>query len=205
MTFPTQRISYGINVDIACNTFVKTYAGAGASQTNGFGYYTATNTIGVYKTDGAGKGITPANSGSVTWADTPPLNGLLSKVRRASEVLLFADSGTTPRGNPSYALDDATSQSYTTNYIVGNTSTLQNKFSLAGVADTSWLGARIPIQRHSGKSVMKFAYTGAGGTLGNTQNYKAGRINVCFADGHCASVGFSEFNQVFVSPYLPNN
>ncbi len=196
VTQPTQRISYGINGDIACNIVNNQYREpSGPTFVSGYGYYTKTNYMAVYRTDAQGKGIT---GGDATYYQAcVPLNGVLSRVHRSTEVMLFGDCGTLPRMG-SYPLDYPDSLVYTTNSIVYS-STTKDKFSLAGVAETSWLGNRIPLDRHGARNS---SIRTAGQSL---QNLKGGKMNIAFVDGHCASVGYSEFNKVYVSPYAPNN
>jgi prepilin-type N-terminal cleavage/methylation domain-containing protein/prepilin-type processing-associated H-X9-DG protein len=105
-----------------------------------------------------------------------PMSGKIDKVYQPSAVLLFADCGTRPLVSaPAPALDRNDALFYTTNYMaVSGTS---YKGTLRGVLETSWLAARIPLDRHKQK------------------------INVAFADAHAETVAKGEFEKVRVSPW----
>jgi prepilin-type N-terminal cleavage/methylation domain-containing protein/prepilin-type processing-associated H-X9-DG protein len=190
VTRTTQRISYAINVDITANVDAAT----------GEGRFGLSDNMLVYQVDSAGAGIlTPRLS--------PPLNGKLTKVRNPTRTMLFADGGTVPGVSALTApLDYPHVLAYTTNYITFNTDGLyttyfqqnpQARYTLAGIARTSWLRDRMPLDRH-GKAGSNPRSNG-----GNVVRMKNGRLNVAFADGHGETVNFDDFANVNVSPYSP--
>jgi len=141
-------VSYGINADITA--VVDLSSGEGK-----FGPYDLMNVTGGPQSPG-GRGL--------------PLSGRLNRVHRSSETLLFGDCGTRPNtGDPNTGLDRNDAVYYTTNW--------SGKGSLQGIYLTSWLTARIPLNRHKG------------------------RINVAFCDGHVESVMTGDFAKVRISPY----
>ncbi|MFN4243763.1 MAG: type II secretion system protein [Tepidisphaerales bacterium] len=182
----TQRISYAINADIAANTNAAT----------GIGVFNPGSTMLVYRQNADGTDIRQERN-------APPLNGLIYRVRNPSTVLLFADGGTAPRTNGSggtsgFPLDFSDVLAYTTNYITYNPgldSRPELKYTLAGIAQTSWLRTRIPLDRHGRRDS---SIRGS-----DPSKWRGGRINVVFVDGHAESIGFDEFNRVNVSPYAP--
>lgn len=191
----TQRISYGINIDIVANT----------DTSDGIGKFGLSDQILVYQADAGGTPIdSPKNS--------PPLNGKLNRVRNSSTTMLFADAGTFPPASGT-ALDLPQVLAYTTNYIMysddptglvtANSGTRPElRHTLAGVARTSWLRRRIPLERH-GKPTASIRQNNDNLNAASYSRLKAGRINVCFADGHAETVSFDDFGRVNVSPYAP--
>jgi prepilin-type processing-associated H-X9-DG protein/prepilin-type N-terminal cleavage/methylation domain-containing protein len=104
-----------------------------------------------------------------------PLNARLDRVQKGSETLLYADCGVRPQvGSVSDPLDRSDVLAFTTNWN-GNGGTLRS------MQQASWLGGRIPMDRHRRK------------------------INVAFVDGHGETVGEHDFDKVRVSPgtYTP--
>lgn len=192
VTSRTQRISYGINVDITANV----------DLTTGEGRFGLSDNMLVYQADSAGTAV-------IVPRLSPPLNGKLNKVRNSSSTLLFADCGTTPALGGT-ALDQPTVLAITTNYIAYSddptgllTADSTKRYTLAGVARTSWLRKRISLDRHGarGSSIRQ-----------NNDNITAqlyaskirgGRLNVAFCDGHAESVSFDNLGKVNVSPYAP--
>ena len=173
-------LSYGINVDIA----------GLVDPASGRGRYNGSSEIGVWMGEGTQYYSTPGKKTG------QPLSGRLTKVQKPSEVLLFADCGVRPRINAAgTALDWSDTLAYTTNYIEYSNNNPQGqpipesvKGTLEGIAQTSWLGARIPYDRHGGKQ------SGSG-------VWKGARVNVAFADGHGETVLRDDFKNVRVSPY----
>jgi hypothetical protein len=102
-TSSTQRISYAINGDIACETMNNP-----ANSINGEGRFGLNDTILCFAMDGSGNFITDPHF-------APPLNGKLTRVHNTSSTLLYADAGTLPRmgNNP---LDYSDVMVYSTNY-----------------------------------------------------------------------------------------
>ncbi len=174
-------ISYGMNADIA------------AISHNNVGTFGWNDTMAVV--DGALPVAPYASTGPGGRTMGQPLQAKLSKVRRSSEVLLFADCGTRP-ADPDYhandkPLDYNDSLYYSTNYMFNQSGiTVEDAGKLSGVFYTPWLRGRIPWDRHGGKKYGSKPY-----------HVRDGRINVCFADGHAATVQQSRANEVRVSPY----
>jgi prepilin-type processing-associated H-X9-DG protein len=174
-------LSYGINADIA-----------GLTDASGFGQYNYGGQIGTYGSPRLYSGRQHTGA---------PLNAHLSAVSKPSEVLLFADCGVRPMTNGTgatatsisgNALDYSAVLAYSTNYIETNTSLSEGlKPTLAGVAQTGWLGRRIPYTRHS-----RLTRSGP-----NYWDVKGARINIAFCDGHAETVANSDFAHVRVSPY----
>ncbi len=163
-------VSYGINVDVTA--VVVNVAGVPT------GYFDGTGQVGV------SPGGPPYTSGTVL----PPFAGKISRVRRSTEVMIFADCGTRPATttNRSPPLNFNDSLNISTNYDVNNTGPgVYDKVngsgqgpSLYNILNTDYLGNRIPITRHKGK------------------------INVVFADGHAETVPVGKaMLKVRVSPY----
>jgi prepilin-type N-terminal cleavage/methylation domain-containing protein/prepilin-type processing-associated H-X9-DG protein len=152
---PYFAISYGINADITCVLR--------SDEQGGFSGGDVVNVWHGPKKLGTGQ----------------PLQCLLARVARPSEVLLFADCGVRPipAGNPTAPLDYADGVYYTTNWGPGGT--------LLDIAPMSWLGNRIPFRRHSS----------------NGARMTEGKINVAFCDGHAETVPYGRWSEVRVSPY----
>ncbi len=141
------KVAYGINADIAATT-----ASDGNTRIDW------SNTVGVYQGNGMyGRG----------------LNGKLDRVRRASEVMMFADRGTWPKlYGADYSVEDTSMLLYSTHY--SNSGTLG---TLDAINNAGWLRLGIPIRRHQNS------------------------INVSFCDGHAETVPLHEFKRVRVSPH----
>jgi prepilin-type processing-associated H-X9-DG protein len=183
----TQRISYAYNVDV----------GANVDLTTGEGRFGLSDNMLVYREDSNGAGVITLRAGA-------PINGKLNKIRNTSSTMLFADGGTFPSSGSGAVLDRPQVLAYTTNYIHYNTDPSVSgantflKFTLAGVARTSWLNSRIPLDRH-GKRDSSIRNNNPL----TSQKVKGGRINVAFADGRAESVGWDGFKNVNISPYAP--
>jgi prepilin-type N-terminal cleavage/methylation domain-containing protein/prepilin-type processing-associated H-X9-DG protein len=124
-----------------------------------------------------------------------PLQAHLTKVKKPSEVLLFADGGTRPydnSGSGGAALDFNDGLYYTTN----NTG-FRN---LLDCVSKGFLQKRVPIERH-GKSTARWTLFGTETGGLNAQNKKGGAINIGFADGHGETVQYDFFDKVRVTPY----
>jgi prepilin-type N-terminal cleavage/methylation domain-containing protein/prepilin-type processing-associated H-X9-DG protein len=175
-------ISYGINADIA--SLVKP---------DGRGQY---NYSGEVATWGSPRPYPGKRSGQ-------PLNAKLSSVYKPAETLLFADCGVRPTQtstgqivnaptSSANALDYSSVLAYSTNNVEGNSAVPDAlKGTLEGVAQTGWLGRKIPYNRHG-----KARKTGP-----DFWNYAGAKVNVAFADGHAESVEPGNFKNVRVSPY----
>lgn len=180
--------SYGINADItSC-----------VDPLNNIGYFNGSNYIGVYR----GPGRNYYGPGSEVGQ---PLNAKFTKVHKPAETLLFADCGVRPAVNasgalvtnllsrPGNGLDYSDLLAYSTNYITGNTTTInpttekQLYGTLEGIARTDWLKRKIAYDRHSRGDPKRFE--------------TKGKINIVFCDGHAETVYRDNFNQVRVSPY----
>jgi prepilin-type processing-associated H-X9-DG protein len=100
--------------------------------------------------------------------------------------MLFADCGVRPAAtSATNPLDYSDVLCYSTNYITAGPAPQSEWGTLNGVALTPWLGAKIPLRRHSsGKPTDKTA-----------------RVNVSFADGHGETVSRDFFNRVRVCPH----
>jgi prepilin-type N-terminal cleavage/methylation domain-containing protein/prepilin-type processing-associated H-X9-DG protein len=174
---PYFPISYGVNVDITA-----------VSDASGQGRFGLSDNVAVV-------------GGPVPYQGQPGPNGMrmgqplqakLTKVRKPSEVLLFADCGTRPvQSGLNNPLDYNDTLYYTTNYMFNqNGITAADAGKLSGVLATPWLRDRIPQDRHGGKKIGPAIW-----------QVRDGRINVGYCDGHAETVLSSNFNQVRVSPY----
>jgi prepilin-type N-terminal cleavage/methylation domain-containing protein/prepilin-type processing-associated H-X9-DG protein len=195
-TSSTQRISYAINGDIACETMNNP-----ANSINGEGRFGLNDTILCFAMDGSGNFITDPHF-------APPLNGKLTRVHNTSSTLLYADAGTLPRmgNNP---LDYSDVMVYSTNYDYSAASATNKQlfYTMAGIALTPWDGSRIPLDRH-GKPGSAIRPPVAGSptlySASSRPQIRTGTINVSFCDGHAESVRFDDFAHVIVSPYAPH-
>lgn len=165
-------VSYGVNIDIAC-----------AVNSAGLGYMGTTTGASTLKTI-----YGPLSNASYTGITGAPLNAQFSKVVRPSEVLLYGDCGTRPNLDTTL-LNRNDVLWFTTNAAQTSPITTNDLGKLSSMALKSYLGARLPIQRHGGSSA----------TLTNGK----GKINVAFCDGHAETVQTAFFNQVRVSPFNP--
>lgn len=170
---PYFPVSYGANADIAS-----------VLDRNGVARFDNTGIVGVIGGPSVASYGTPDVGGSVDCK--------LSKVKKSSETLLYADCGTRPQVKFGTALDYNDALYYTTNYMNYGASPKSEWGRLSGVALTDWLKDRIPYTRHNTKR-----------SGSNVTVQKLARINVCFADGHGESVGRDDFGRVRVSPWLP--
>jgi prepilin-type N-terminal cleavage/methylation domain-containing protein/prepilin-type processing-associated H-X9-DG protein len=175
---PYYPISYGINADICCTC-----------DANGIGRFAPGGVDTVSVT--GGPSVYDPNSGQYSHA---PLRGLLNKVSRPSEVLLFADCGTRPNisGISVPALNYNDALYYTSNYAAGvynSSGVAASGYNLGDIAAKSWLGNRIPLANVNNNNMAS--------------RHSSNRMNVVFCDGHVNSFLFSELNQVLVSPYAP--
>jgi prepilin-type processing-associated H-X9-DG protein len=169
-------ISYGINADIASIT-----------DSLGVGRFGLGDSMAVV--DGP-----PPHQGNVGPDGRrmgQPLNALLFKVRKNTEVMLFADCGTRPFTSGSSPLDYNDALYYTTNYMFNQSGiTAGDAGRLSGIMNTPWLRDRVPLDRHGGKRIGSAPY-----------QVRDGKVNVVFCDGHAETVLQSRFNEVRVSPY----
>jgi prepilin-type N-terminal cleavage/methylation domain-containing protein len=168
-------ISYGVNVDLSA-----------------YADYSITPPVGRFRPGGADSvGVSQGHKPYAAGVILPPLGAQLKRVQSASDVLLYADCGTRPAaGDRGTALNYNDALYYTTNYDVngGGNGVYDGKPgsgqgpTLGNVLNTSWLGGRIPLQRHK---------------------YK---LNVVFADFHAETIVFGAhdvgfLSKVRVSPY----
>jgi prepilin-type processing-associated H-X9-DG protein len=65
----------------------------------------------------------------------------------------------------------------------------------------SWLGPRVPWDRHGGKVYRSITQANTPGPDGFYSNTKDGKINVGFCDGHAESILQSNAKRVRISPY----
>ena len=147
-----------------------------------------------------GKGYFAQGKNEIFPIGGPPLSAHLNKVYKPAEVLLFADCGVRPQtGNSTNVLDKSDTLLITSNSMqlaalqpgeIGNLSGSMRAFL--------FLGNHFPLDRHGGKLV-----TAGGQDL--PPKWKGGRINVCFADGHAATVPYEDFKSVRVSPHDPRD
>lgn len=162
-------ISYGINADIAS-----------VSDRNREGRFGPSGNIGVHGGEGFGRGVYSGNPRT-----GQPLQARLDRVHRPTDTMLFADCGNRPDDRAPGAvnpLDRFDTVYYTTHYAEYNGGVAQNRGTLQGILETSWLSGRIPLDRHAKRPQNAI-------------------VNVAFADGHAASIGRGEFNKVRVSPF----
>jgi prepilin-type N-terminal cleavage/methylation domain-containing protein/prepilin-type processing-associated H-X9-DG protein len=175
---PYFPISYAVNADVT-----------GVSDSAGVGRFGLSDSMAVV----GGPAPFHGSVGPDGMRMGQPLQAMLHKVRKASNVLLFADCGTRPAlpAAPTSPLDFNDALYYTTNYMLNHSGiTAADAGKLSGVLLTPWLRARIPLDRHGGKR------------YGNQHwEVRDGKINVVFADGHAETVLQANFNQVRVSPY----
>ena len=163
---PFFPISYGVNVDVTA-----------VSDAGGVGRFGLSDNVAVVY------GPPPflGNAGPNGARMGQPLQAKLFKVRKPSEVLLFADCGTRPPASGGSPLDFNDALYYTSNYMFNMSGLPEQDYGkLSGVMKTTWLKNRIPLKRHNNK------------------------INVAFCDGHGDTVLVGDFDKVRITPYLPN-
>jgi prepilin-type N-terminal cleavage/methylation domain-containing protein/prepilin-type processing-associated H-X9-DG protein len=169
-------ISYGINADVSSIT-----------DSGGVGRFSLNDTQAVVD----GPPPYQGNTGPDGRRMGQPLNAMLNKVKRSTEVLLFADCGTRPNVQTNTPLDFNDALYYTTNFMFQQSGiTSADAGRLSGIMLTSWLRDRVPLDRHGGRRTGSAAY-----------QVSDGKINVVFCDGHAETVLQSKFSQVRVSPY----
>jgi prepilin-type processing-associated H-X9-DG protein/prepilin-type N-terminal cleavage/methylation domain-containing protein len=118
------KVSYGINADIAATT-----------ASDGFSRIDYQNEMNIHASP------LPKAIG---------LDGKLSKVKRSSEVMLFADRGVWPKQYGSdYSVEDTSMLVYATHYSGGGT--------LQSIMNASWLTKGIPLRRHQDRINVAFA------------------------------------------------
>ena len=173
--------SYGINIDITC---VKDPADSGRKTMLRNGQY-----IGVYRgPNSSAYGAPPGPTGD-------GLDARLDRVKDSSNTLLFADCGVRPYDFSSDQ-DRPDALYYTTNYMTYNGGDPTKWGTLGGIMETSWLRARMPLNRHDRKAVNP---TKAASGVG-----RGGRLNVAFCDGHAETVLRDDLTKVKVTPYKLN-
>ena len=174
---PYFPISYGANADILC-----------VSDASGIGRFGLNDSVSVVNGPAPSAGATAYAGFSMG----QPLGARLFKVRKASEVLLFADCGTRPvQPGLSNPLDYNDALYYTTNYQMNQPGTPADDIGrLSGCWKTPWHRDRIPLMRHGGKR--------NGGAMWDVRE---GRVNVGFCDGHGETVPQSLMRNVRVTPY----
>jgi prepilin-type N-terminal cleavage/methylation domain-containing protein/prepilin-type processing-associated H-X9-DG protein len=175
------KLSYGINLDIAC---IKD-ANAGNRTV-----FSPNNWIGVV--GGPNQNLYGAAVGDA-------LSGRLDRVQKPSEVALFLDCGVRPYVGTTFLIDRRDVLFFTSNYNTLTGADAPFAGSLEGAMKKDSLGGRFPLDRHDRK--VREGGPGATGMWKFDPNQKAGRINVAFADGHAASVARGEFADVRITPY----
>ncbi len=176
------KISYGINADIT------------VLSVNGQSNFTA-----------GGNWVACVGGPPPSQAGNPKLGQAMSakldKVYKPADVLLYADCGVRPQtGNTTNPLDRSDMLYITSNYMTAGTGLLPGELgTLAGsMRCFGWLGNKLPLGRHGGKLVAPVTGT-------TPPKWSNAKINVCFADGHAASVAYEDFRSVRVSPFNPAN
>ncbi len=176
-------ISYGINLDL---TVLRDpgQSNQSAFETGGGGFG---GIIGVYKPN--------VNDPRYGGPYGDGFEGRLDRVKYATDTLLFADCGVRDYvgGSPQ---DRRDSLYITTNYTHYNGGPSSEWGTLAGIMRASWLGNRIPLDRHD-RSAKESANNI------ESDNGIRGKINVAYVDGHAESVRRGDFTRVWVSPYKP--
>ncbi len=121
------------------------------------------------------------------------LSGKIDKVHKPSEVLLMSDAGVRPAAGGGSNPLDASDMLYITTNFGSYAPNLQpgELGTLAGIARASWLGNKIPWDRHNSRATR--------------DGRNGGRINVLFVDGHAETVTRGDARRVRVSPYRPIN
>jgi prepilin-type processing-associated H-X9-DG protein len=173
---PYFPVSYGINADISS-----------VSDSGGVGRFGLNDTVAVVDGPPPFQGSTGPDGRRMG----QPLQAQLFKVRKSSEVLLFADCGTRPFTGGNNPLDYNDALYYTTNFMFQQTGiTSADAGRMSGVLKTPWLRDRVPLDRHGGKKTGTAPYQVADG-----------KLNVVFGDGHAETVLQVKLDQVRVSPY----
>jgi prepilin-type processing-associated H-X9-DG protein/prepilin-type N-terminal cleavage/methylation domain-containing protein len=176
-------VSYGVNADIT----VISMARPGETQIRSyFGEWSAW--LGVV----GGSPPLIGNSGNDAKLGQA-LSGKIDRVFKPSEVLLMADTGVRPASGGGVNPLDASDMLYITTNYGSYAPNLQpgELGTLAGIARASWLGNKIPWDRHNSRA--------------RTDGRNGGRINILFVDGHAETVAFGDAKRVRVSPFRPIN
>lgn len=117
----------------------------------------------------------------------------ISEAYQPSNVMLFADWGVRPRsggGSGANVLDQSDMLYMTSNYMTAAAGIQQGELgTLAGAMKASWLGNKIPWQRHAPKATA--------------QGRNGGRFNAAFVDGHVELVRLEDAQRVRISPFRP--
>jgi prepilin-type N-terminal cleavage/methylation domain-containing protein/prepilin-type processing-associated H-X9-DG protein len=173
---PYFPISYGVNADILM-----------VSDAGGTGRFGLSDNCAVVN----GPGPNPGATTYPGFSAGQPLQAKLFKVRKSSEVMLFADCGTRPFTSGSFPLDYNDALYYTTNYMMNQPGIPTDDVGkLSGIYKTPWLRDRIPLMRHGGKK--------SGAAIWDVRE---GKVNVGFCDGHGETIQQSLMKNVRVSPY----
>src|SRR6185295_19804777 len=95
-----------------------------------------------------------ATADNHVWNAGQAMQAKLFKVQKPSEVLLYADCGTRPQRTSSFPLDMNDALYITTNYMMyaSPVPKPEHMGRLSGIMQASWLGPRIPWDRHGGKT-----------------------------------------------------
>ena len=170
-----KRISYGVNVDVASIP----------DSSGNFGLINFGAQVGVVKPDGAGGFTTSAS-----------LGGNLDRVKDPSATMLYADCGTRPERNPgSTLLDRNNTVYYSSNFSNFGPAPAAESGTLAAIAKTPWLRARIPVTAAWSDDPA------IAGDIGEHDRH-SGSMNIAFIDGHASSAGPDGWSRVKVSPYI---
>lgn len=167
--------SYGINADIASLV----------DPRNGRGFFNFQTEVGVYQGPGQGNG--------------KPLEGRLNRVPRAAETALFIDAGVRPRSD-----GPTVTQNWNFTRLMRHSDVLAFS-SDDHQAPTLLPGA--PTMTEDVKGTMEFVartkklpFDRHGGKLVGDQ-YRNGKLNVAFVDGHAETIQQGDLKKVRVAPY----
>jgi prepilin-type N-terminal cleavage/methylation domain-containing protein len=166
-------VSYGINSDI---TIVSVRNSSGVFQSNFNSYF-----VGVV----GGPPPAPFNKVGLGQA----LSGKITSVYKPSEVILLADWGVRPAGprtgNP---IDWSDILYLSSNFMVDAPGIKSEELgTIDGAMRASWLGNKIPWQRHNPRA--------------NKDGTKGGTFNAVFVDGHAGPVTRGMGRSARITPY----
>ncbi len=166
------------NIEEANKTELPISYGVNADATT---YYDGRPSANKRGTWGGGLTITPFKGA--------PTDGSLDQVRTTSSTMLFADCGTRVDNSVNNVIKEGDQLFYTASTVVFS-STDDTAGTLAIVEKTPKARSRIPLSDNEGISDA----TGPADRHGD-------KINIAFMDGHAASFGPGDFNEVYLSPY----
>ena len=129
--------------------------------------------------------------------------GRLTRVYDATRTLLLADCGVR-RPVPADVgyLDRPDVLAYTTNYAAYNDADPAAWGTLAGVMQTPWLAARVPLRRHDPRAVNALGNLAPDDPPPGVAPFgRGGRLPIAFADAHAEVVPRGRFGRVKVTPF----